>query len=70
MIKTFKIYSLKNFWYNTVLLNIDYCYHAVHYIPMTYLFYEWKFVALLSSSPTPAFGNQSILCIYQFFFFF
>ena len=56
--KTFKIYSLKNFWYNAVLLNIDYGHHAVHYIPMTYLFYKRKFVALLFPFCHPLKGDQ------------
>ena len=44
VMSTFKIYSLSNFQiYNTVLLTI--VTNAVHYIPMTYLFYNWKFVS-------------------------
>ena len=34
---------LTMFIYN--VSSIDYIYHNVHYIPSTYLFYNWKFVS-------------------------
>lgn len=44
VIRTFKTYSLGNFQiYSTVLLTI-YSHYPIHYIPRTYLFWNWKFV--------------------------
>ena len=49
---------------------INHHHHAVHYIPMTYLFHNWKFVPLDSVTHfthLPTSGNhQSVLCIYEF----
>ena len=38
--RIFKIYSLSNF---QIVLIINYNHHAVHYVSMTYLFYNWIF---------------------------
>ena len=54
---------------------IDYSHHAVHYIPVTYLFYNWKFVPLetlhpfcLPPNPLPSGIHHSVLCICEFDF--
>jgi len=45
---------------------INYSHHAKLYIPITYLFSNWKFE---SFDPTYISGNhQSVLCIYEFAF--
>ena len=56
---------------------IHYSYHAVHHIPMTYLFYNWKFVPLTlfthfaHSLPfSLAITNWFSASISLFFFFF
>lgn len=42
-IRTFQIYSiLSNMQYSV----INYIFHAVYYISMTYLFYKWKLITL------------------------
>ena len=50
---------------------INYSHHAVHYILMTHLFYNWEFVFFdpLHSFPTLASNkHQSVLCIYEICF--
>ena len=48
---------------------VNYSHHAVHYIPRTYLFYNWQVCTLwplqpISSAPTPYLCNHwSVLCI-------
>ena len=47
--------------------------HVVNYIPRTYLFYNWKFVAfdlfrLNHHLPTVSGNQQSVLCISEFAF--
>ena len=43
--------------------------HVVHFISMTYLFYNWKFVAfdhlLHFTHPATSDNHQSIPCIYE-----
>ena len=75
MLRTFAVYSLSNFQKcNTVLLTIVTTLY-IEILPMTYLFYNCKFVPfdLLCPSgppPTSTSGNQSVLCIYEFVFSF
>ena len=40
--RTLRIYSLNNFY--VTYMSINYIYPVVHYIPCTYLSYNWKFV--------------------------
>ena len=61
-------------YYNTLNYNIIDCIpSAIHYIPVTHLFYNWKFIPfnlpqLLHSLPTPLYsGNhQFVPCMYKF----
>ena len=53
-----------------LIKNIYYSQHAVHYIPRTYLSYNWKFVPLTTfthfTTPNPyLWQNRSFLCIYE-----
>ena len=59
---------------------INYSHHAVHYFPMTYLFYNWKCALLTPFTHFPyhpppppssvSSNHQSVLCIYELYFFF
>ena len=49
------------------IINCSHC--AIHHIPMTYLFYNRKFVPfnlLTSFAPLPTPRYLSVLCIYEF----
>ena len=48
----------------------DHSHPAVCYNPMTYLFHNWKFVSLISTTLTrfPPGNHQAIFCIYEFYF--
>lgn len=45
MMNIFKFYLLRNF---QIYIIVNYSHHAIHYIPKTYLRYNWK--CLLSTS--------------------
>ena len=54
---------------------INYSHQAVHYIPLTYVFYNWKRVPFdtllpIRSPPPTSDIHQSVLCNNEFFFFF
>ena len=66
--RTFKIYSLRLSNMQNNIANYDH--HAVHYIPMTYLFYNGRFVSfdaldLFCPTFTTPGNHQSVLCIYK-----
>ena len=75
MIRTFKNYSLSDFQIpNTLLLT---SHQIVHYIPVAYLFYNWKFVLfdpfhLFCPPPNPCILQTPIrsLCELGFYFIF
>ena len=60
VIRTFKIYSLYNFH---IYIIINYSHHAVHYIPVTYLFNNWKFVPFDHLHPFCPFLTPCLLAI-------
>ena len=71
MMRTLRIYSLNNFHmqHRAVFIN-----HVAHYIPSTYLSYNWKFVPFdhlqNSLSPTRIYGKHKFyLFFYNLFVF-
>ena len=71
VVRTFKIYCLRNLQAHTTVLLTSH--HADHYILRLYLFYNWKFVPLNTFTHflqllCPAFGNhQSTVSMSSFF---
>ena len=66
--------SLVTICHHTKILHNYWLYsHTVHFIPVTHLFCNWKFVPLnlthlLLSSPHPSSKHLFVLCIYNSFF--
>ena len=70
---TLSIYSLNHFHiYYTLYISVNDSHHVVHYIPSTYLSYNWKFVPfdLLSIPLPPLVTNKSFLFLWVCFLLF
>lgn len=68
IVRTFKIYSLRKFQIcDTLLLTVA----PVHYIPMTSLFYNWKYVLCHPLHPFhPSFQHPGLLATTNLYIFF
>ena len=59
MMRTFKTYSFSSS--QAQHSSTTYSHHAVHYIPRTYLFYNWRFVSVNPVHPFHTHTHPSLL---------